>query len=55
MWNLRTWFSGELGNVMLIVGLNDVKDLFNLNNAMILCYNHTSQSTSGKYLLLALL
>ena len=28
MWCLGTWFSGGLGSLRFMVGLNDVKDLF---------------------------
>ena len=36
MWCLGTWFSGGLGSVRLMVGLNDFRVCFNLNDSMIL-------------------
>jgi len=31
VWSLGAWFSGVLGSVRFIVGLNDLKGLFQLN------------------------
>jgi len=30
MWHLETWFSGGLGSVRVMVGLDDLKGLFQL-------------------------
>lgn len=37
MWQLGTWFSGDLGSAELVLGPRDLKVFSNLNDSMILC------------------
>jgi len=51
MWHLGTWLSGGLGSVRLMIGINDLKDIFQpkwFYDSMVLfsplCYKHFSDN-----------